>query len=102
MSDPKTMNKSDLIEQLSSHFPHLPSKDIDMATKIALQHMVETLCKGDSVQIRGFGTFTLRYRQSKLVRNPKTGEQLMSGAKHTVHFKPGKELRERVDRSRIN
>ena len=64
-----------------------------------LVHMIQTLASGERVEIRGFGTFNLRYQASRTARNPKTGEVLALPAKYKIHFKPGKELRERVDRS---
>lgn len=91
------MTKSELIGRLASRYTHLPFKVIEDAVKEMLEHMATTLAEGDRVEIRGFGSFSLHYRAPRLGRNPKTGEQVDLESKYVPHFKPGKELRDRVN-----
>jgi len=93
------MIKSELITSLSDKLNHLPEKDVEFAVKEILEQMTHTLQKGDRIEIRGFGSFCLHYRAPRLGRNPKTGEKVELDSKHVPHFKPGKELRERVNDS---
>jgi len=93
------MTKSELIERISAGQPQLSVKDIELAVKMILDHMTNTLAEGERIEIRGFGSFTLHYRGPRMGRNPKTGEKVQLEGKHVPHFKPGKELRERVNRS---
>lgn len=91
------MTKSELIEDIARDQPHLPQRDVDMAVKCMLEHMSEALSSGDRIEIRGFGSFSLHYRPPRQGRNPKTGESVALAGKYVPHFKPGKELRERVN-----
>ena len=91
------MTKSDLIAQLAERFPQLVAKDADFAVKMILDAMSEALVKGDRIEIRGFGSFSLNYRPPRVGRNPKSGEKVDVPEKWVPHFKAGKELRERVD-----
>jgi integration host factor subunit beta len=91
------MTKSELIEILAHKQPQLNSKDVELAVKTILEHMAQVLASGERIEIRGFGSFSLHYRPPRIGRNPKTGESVQLGAKYVPHFKPGKELRERVD-----
>lgn len=93
------MTKSELIEQLIDKHPELSVKDVELAVKIMLEHMTETLSEGERIEIRGFGSFSLHYRAPRVGRNPKTGESVSLPAKFVPHFKPGKELRELVNDS---
>ncbi|NVK00202.1 MAG: integration host factor subunit beta [Oceanospirillaceae bacterium] len=93
------MTKSELIEQLIDKHPELSVKDVELAVKIMLEHMTETLSQGERIEIRGFGSFSLHYRAPRVGRNPKTGESVSLPAKFVPHFKPGKELREQVNDS---
>ncbi|KRG71118.1 integration host factor subunit beta [Pseudoxanthomonas dokdonensis] len=90
------MTKSELIEILTRRQPHLKAEDVDLAVKALLEMMGGALARGDRIEVRGFGSFSLHYRPPRLGRNPKTGESVALPAKHVPHFKPGKELRERV------
>ena len=90
------MTKSELIEILSQRQAHLKSDDVDLSVKALLEMMGGALSAGDRIEIRGFGSFSLHYRPPRLGRNPKTGDSVALPAKHVPHFKPGKELRERV------
>ena len=91
------MTKSDLIARLTARFPQLVAKDADFAVKVILDAMTAALSRGDRIGIRGFGSFALNYRPSRIGRNPKSGEKVSVPEKHVPHFKAGKELRERVD-----
>ena len=93
------MTKSELIEQLIDKHPELSVKDVELAVKIMLEHMTETLSEGERIEIRGFGSFSLHYRAPRVGRNPKTGESVSLPAKFVPHFKPGKQLREQVNDS---
>jgi integration host factor subunit beta len=93
------MTKSELIARLAERFPQLVAKDADFAVKMILDAMSEALVRGDRIEIRGFGSFALNYRPPRTGRNPKSGEKVEVPAKWVPHFKAGKELRERVDRS---
>jgi integration host factor subunit beta len=91
------MTKSELIARLAARFPQLVAKDADFAVKVILDALTAALASGDRIEIRGFGSFSLNYRPPRLGRNPKSGEKVQVPAKYVPHFKPGKELRERVD-----
>ena len=91
------MTKSDLIARLAERFPQLVAKDADFAVKMILDAMTDALARGDRIEIRGFGSFALNYRPPRTGRNPKSGEKVLVPEKYVPHFKPGKELRERVD-----
>ena len=91
------MTKSDLIARLAERFPQLVAKDADFAVKMILDAMSVALVKGDRIEIRGFGSFSLNYRPPRVGRNPKSGEKVDVPEKWVPHFKAGKELRERVD-----
>ena len=91
------MTKSELIARLAARFPQLVAKDADFAVKMILDAMSEALVKGDRIEIRGFGSFSLNYRPPRVGRNPKSGEKVDVPEKWVPHFKAGKELRERVD-----
>ena len=90
------MTKSELIEILSQRQAHLKADDVDLAVKSLLEMMGGALAHGERIEIRGFGSFSLHYRPPRLGRNPKTGDSVALPGKHVPHFKPGKELRERV------
>ena len=93
------MTKSELIEKIAAVQSQLSSKDVELAVKMMLDHMAEALAEGERIEIRGFGSFSLHYRAPRLGRNPKTGEKVELAGKFVPHFKPGKELRERVNQS---
>ena len=90
------MTKSELIELLARRQPHLKADDVDMSVKSLLQMMGSALAVGERIEVRGFGSFSLHYRPPRTGRNPKTGDTVALAGKHVPHFKPGKELRERV------
>lgn len=96
------MIKSELIENLAAKMMHLPEKQVTDSINHILELMSDALIKGKRIEIRGFGSFSLHYRPPRNAHNPKTGEKVITAAKHSPHFKPGKELRERVDASRAH
>ena len=91
------MTKSELIARLAARFPQLVAKDADYAVKMVLDAMSDALARGDRIEIRGFGSFALNYRPPRVGRNPKSGDKVQVPEKYVPHFKPGKEMRERVD-----
>ena len=96
------MTKSEIIDILTRKQSHLSSKDVELSVKMLLENMSETLSTGGRIEIRGFGSFSLHHRTARKGRNPKTGDQVDLPPKFVPHFKPGKELRERVNLSREN
>ncbi len=93
------MTKSELVEKLAARFPQLLLRDADIAVKTILDAMSDALADGHRIEIRGFGSFGLNKRPPRVGRNPKSGEKVLVPEKRVPHFKAGKELRERVDRS---
>ncbi|MFA5684243.1 MAG: integration host factor subunit beta [Lysobacteraceae bacterium] len=93
------MTKSELIEALTQRQSHLKADDVDMAVKTLLDQMADSLAAGERIEIRGFGSFSLHFRPPRMGRNPKTGESVALPGKYVPHFKPGKELRERVNQA---
>ena len=91
------MTKSELIEGLARKQPQLAYRDIELAVKTILEYMSSSLSSGERIEIRGFGSFSLHFRPARSGRNPKSGEPVSLPAKYVPHFKPGKELRERVN-----
>lgn len=93
------MTKSELIERLVQRHTHLSQKDVELAVKSLLEEISRTLTEGGRIEIRGFGSFSVHYRPARMGRNPKTGESVEIPEKYVPHFKPGKEMRERVNKS---
>ncbi len=91
------MKKSELIERLANEQKHLDECDVKLAVEAMLENMCERLASGERIEIRGFGSFSLHYRPPRIGRNPKTGEPVALSERYGAHFKPGKELRDRVD-----
>jgi len=94
------VTKSELIEALARQQPNLAVKDVELAVKCIIEQMNTALSSGERIEIRGFGSFSLHVRPPRVGRNPKTGESVNLTKKYVPHFKPGKELRDRVDASR--
>ena len=94
------MTKSELIEQIAMRQPELSLKDVEAAVRIILDDVTDALAHGGRVEIRGFGSFSLHYREPRLGRNPKTGDPGQLDGTLVRHYKPGKELPEQVDASR--
>ena len=90
------MNRSEFIERMVQQLDYLPAKDVELAVKTIMEHLTHSLSVGERVEIRGFGSFSLHHRSPRVGRNPKTGDPVSLSEKYVPHFKPGKELRERV------
>ena len=82
--------RADLIEQLAQKYPQLMFKDVDLAVHVILDEMAQSMCKGDRIEVRGFGSFGINYRPLRNGSNPKTGTAVMVHAKYTPHLKVGK------------
>lgn len=95
--DQAAVTKSELIEGLARKQSHLAYKDVELAVKALIEEMNNALSGGERIEVRGFGSFSLHFRPPRVGRNPKTGESVALPGKHVPHFKPGKELRERVN-----
>ena len=93
------MTKSELVTKLFGKLPTLKEEDITLSVALLLESVRATLEKGCRVEIRGFGSFALNYRPSRNGRNPKSGEAVVVPSKYVPHFKPGKELKGRVNSS---
>jgi integration host factor subunit beta len=93
------MTKSELIERIAERQDQLSPKDIELAIKLILEYMSQSLATGSRIEIRGFGSFSIHYRAPRIGRNPKTGESVELEGKYVPHFKPGKELRDKVNES---
>ncbi|MCU4674491.1 integration host factor subunit beta [Catenovulum sp. 2E275] len=93
------MTKSELIELMANKQPSVPLKEMEASVKELLEYMSQSLSTGDRIEIRGFGSFSLHYRAPRTGRNPKTGESVDLTGKYVPYFKPGKEMRERVNES---
>ncbi len=91
------MTKSELIQSLAATQPQLDQLDVELAVKGLLERMSTALQAGERIEVRGFGSFSLHHRPARLGRNPKTGVSVQVPDRRVPHFKPGKELRERVD-----
>ncbi|HWS28012.1 MAG TPA: integration host factor subunit beta [Xanthomonadales bacterium] len=91
------MTKSELILALSGRQTHLAQPDVEMAVKSIIDQMADSLATGERIEVRGFGSFSLHFRPPRMGRNPKTGDVVALSGKYVPHFKPGKELRERVN-----
>lgn len=94
------MIKSELIASIAAKMTHLPEHKVAEAMNYILDSMGQTLIRGGRIEIRGFGSFSVHLRQPRSAHNPKTGEKVVTKPKHIPHFKPGKDLRERVNASR--
>jgi len=95
------MAKLEHIEALAKKQRHLTLKDVNLAVNCIIEHMCQAVIASDRIEARGFGAFSLHYHPARVGRNPKTGEPLNLSAKYLRHFKSGKELRRRVDESRL-
>jgi integration host factor subunit beta len=94
------VTKSELIEILGRKNPQVTTSDVESAVKSIIEYMSTSLSSGERIEIRGFGSFSLHFRPPRTGRNPKTGDAVELNSKYVPHFKPGKELRDRVNASR--
>ena len=93
------MTKSELIEKISNNQDQLPPRDVEQAVRMIIEKMSSALINNQRIEIRGFGSFSLHYRAPRVGRNPKTGDAVKLQGKYVPHFKPGKDLRNRVNDS---
>ncbi|WP_084420984.1 integration host factor subunit beta [Henriciella litoralis] len=91
------MLRSELISRLAAEYSHLKHDDLERIVAVILEEIAEALANGDRVELRGFGAFSVRERKPRVGRNPRTGEKVMVEAKSVPFFRPGKELRARVN-----
>ncbi|HEX3350247.1 MAG TPA: integration host factor subunit beta [Acetobacteraceae bacterium] len=94
------MTKSELIAELSTANPHLRAGDVELIVATIFNEITAALSRGERVELRGFGAFTVKKRDARTGRNPRTGEAVPVDEKVVPFFKAGKELRERVNRVR--
>ena len=92
------MTKSELIQKLADENSHLHQSDIERVVNVVLEEVSGALTRGDRVELRGLGAFSVRERQSRVGRNPRTGESVEVPAKRTPFFKMGRELKERLNK----
>ncbi len=90
--------KSKLLKQLANNYPNFLKKDLEKFTDIILTEIKQALKRGDRVELRGFGMFSTNIQKARISRNPKTGEKVNVPEKFVPHFKPGKELKIKVDK----
>ena len=95
------MVKSELIARLAELNPHLYQRDVERIVSTIFDEISMALARGDRVELRGFGTFSVKQRQPRTARNPRTGQAGLVGEKHIPFFKTGKELRERLNDSTV-
>jgi len=93
------MTRSDLVNQLAERFGQLTRRDSEFAVKTILDAMSDALGRAHRIEIRGFGSFSINRRPPRMGRNPRSGEKVMISEKLVPHFKPGKALRESVDKN---
>ena len=91
------MTRSELMAKITRNNPHLTPAEVDAAVRCILEGMEEALANGRRIEVRGFGVFTVRHQRERRARNPRTGGSVSVDGKYRIHFKPGKELRDRVN-----
>jgi len=91
------MLRSELVTRLQDEYPDMRAQDVEAMVEVVLDEIIRALEKGDRVELRGFGAFSVRRRAARQGRNPRTGAAVKVAAKNVPFFKPGKELRAKVD-----
>ena len=91
------MIKSELVQRIAERNPHLYQRDVENVVNAILDEITMTMSRGDRVELRGFGAFSVKRRNARVGRNPRTGEQVDVDEKCVPFFKTGKELRERLN-----
>ena len=91
------MIRSELVEKLCADHPHLTSREVESVVSAIFEAITEKLASGGRIELRGFGAFSTRERDARTGRNPRTGEAVEVSAKRVPYFKPGKEMRERLN-----
>jgi len=92
------MIKSELIQKVAAANPHLYQRDVERIVNVILDEIIDSLARGDRVELRGFGAFTVKHRAARQGRNPRTGQTVFVEEKFVPFFKTGKELREKLNR----
>ena len=95
---PASMIKSELVQRIAEHNPHLYQRDVENIVNAILDEIVAALARGDRVELRGFGAFSVKHRPARAGRNPRTGAHVPVDQKSVPFFKTGKEMRERLNR----
>jgi integration host factor subunit beta len=93
--------KSQLIQKLSTSNPHLFHKDVERIVNVILDEIIDAMAKGNRVELRGFGAFTVKHRAPRQGRNPRTGTSVSVSEKFVPFFKTGKELRQRINKTAV-
>ena len=93
------MTKSELVQKLAEANPHLYQRDLDVIVTAIFDEIAAALARGDRVELRGFGAFSVKHRDARIGRNPRTGDSVRVAGKHIPFFKTGKELRDRLNQS---
>jgi integration host factor subunit beta len=93
------MTKSELIQRLAEHNPHLYQRDVELIVSAIFDEISNALARGDRVELRGFGAFSVKRRDARVGRNPRTGDSVPVDEKHVPFFKTGKQLRERLNQN---
>lgn len=96
------MLKKELIAALTGQLPDLAKRDSEAIVSNIIEMLSEAIARGERVEIRGFGAFSLHQRNPALIKNPRSGTTMLVGEKHKVHFKPGLDLRNRVNTEYLN
>ncbi len=92
------MNRSDLIDELAARFSNFGKNDTELAVNTIFEALATAMAVGRRIEIRGFGSFSMKQRQARIRRNPRNGDSVAVPARRVAHFKPGKELRKSVDK----
>jgi integration host factor subunit beta len=91
------MTRAELIDRLAQQQPDLSANDIELAVEALLDQISSALAHGERIEVRGFGAFSVRHREPRVARDPRTGAPVPLDTRHVPYFRPGKELRERVN-----
>lgn len=91
------MIRSELIQKIAEDNPHLYQRDVERIVNTLFEEIIEAMARGDRVELRGFGAFSVKKRDARMGRNPRTGESVSVEEKHVPFFKTGKALRDRLN-----
>jgi integration host factor subunit beta len=97
MSTAAAMTKSELVQKLAEANPHLYQRDVEVIVTAIFEEIAAALARGDRVELRGFGAFSVKRRDARIGRNPRTGDSVRVAEKHVPFFKTGKQLRDRLN-----
>lgn len=91
------MTKSELIKKLVTKFPNLKERELENVLNLILKEISASLISGDRVELRGFGAFSIRLREARQARNPRTGEKVQVASRKAIYYRAGKELKELIN-----